>query len=138
MHPTRLEKALDRLIAAIRDVETELAAMKADTKSGKRRETKAQLSFNTACELGFRGSLNEWDRLMGAVARRYLSFSFCADSPVRALGVVRPVVGSQSVAALGSMRHALPPSFRYANAITVWPRLFGSSFGDSALRNPNI
>ena len=28
----------------------------------------AGLSFNTACELGFRGSL-EWERLMGAVAR---------------------------------------------------------------------
>jgi hypothetical protein len=26
--------------------------------------------FNTACELGFRGSLDEWNRLMGAVARR--------------------------------------------------------------------
>ena len=90
MHATRLENALERLIAAIRDVETELAAMKAehdplashifisrrhyrnanDTKSGKRRETKAQLSFNAACELGFRGSLDEWERLMGAVARR--------------------------------------------------------------------
>jgi hypothetical protein len=41
-----------------------------DTKSGKRREMTARLSFNTACELGFRGSLNEWERLMGAVARR--------------------------------------------------------------------
>jgi len=27
-------------------------------------------SFNTACELGFRGSLDEWERLMGAVAKR--------------------------------------------------------------------
>ncbi|HEY3037766.1 MAG TPA: hypothetical protein VGJ66_03460 [Pyrinomonadaceae bacterium] len=41
-----------------------------DTKSGKRREMIARLSFNTACELGFRGSLDEWERLMGAVARR--------------------------------------------------------------------
>jgi hypothetical protein len=41
-----------------------------DTKSGKRREMTARLSFNTACELGFRGSLDEWERLMGAVARR--------------------------------------------------------------------
>ena len=90
MRATRLENALEQLIAAIRDVETELAAMKAehdplashifisrrhyrnanDTKSGKRRETNAQLSFNTACELGFRGSLDEWERLMGAVVRR--------------------------------------------------------------------
>jgi len=82
--------ALERLSAAIRDVDSELAAMKAehdplashifvsrrnyrnanDTKSGKRREMIARLSFNTACELGFRGSLGEWERLMGAVARR--------------------------------------------------------------------
>jgi hypothetical protein len=79
---------LERLSAAIRDVESELAAMKADhdplashifvsrrhyrndTKSGKRREMTARLSFNTACDLGFRGSLDEWERLMGAVARR--------------------------------------------------------------------
>jgi hypothetical protein len=70
----RNEDALERLTAAIRDVESELAAMKAehdplashifvsrryyrnvkDTKSGKRREMMARLSFNTACELGFR------------------------------------------------------------------------------------
>jgi hypothetical protein len=29
-----------------------------DTKSGKRREMTARLSFNTVCELGFRGSLD--------------------------------------------------------------------------------
>jgi len=41
-----------------------------DTKSGKRRELNARLSFNTACMLGFHGSHEEWERLMGAVARR--------------------------------------------------------------------
>ena len=41
-----------------------------DTKGGKRLEMNARLSFNTACELGFRGSLDEWERLMGAVVRR--------------------------------------------------------------------
>ena len=41
-----------------------------DTKGGKGSETNAQLSFHTACELGFRGSLEEWKRLMGAVAGR--------------------------------------------------------------------
>jgi hypothetical protein len=90
MRAARLQDALKQLTAAIRDVDSELAAMKAehdplashifvsrrhyrnahDTKSGKRRETMARLSFNTACELGFRGSLDEWNRLMGAVARR--------------------------------------------------------------------
>ena len=85
-----LVNRLERLSAAICDVEFELAVMKAehdslashifvlrrnyrnvnDTKSGKRREMIARLSFNTACELGFRGSLDEWERLMGAVARR--------------------------------------------------------------------
>jgi hypothetical protein len=86
MRAARLQDALERLTAAIRDVESELAAMKAehdplalhifvsrrhyrnvnDTKSGKRREMIARLSFNTACELGFRGSLDEWERLMGS------------------------------------------------------------------------
>jgi hypothetical protein len=90
MRAARLQTALERLSAAIRDVENELAAMKAerdplashiyvsrrhyrhanDTKSGKRREINARLSFNTARELGFRGSLDEWERLMGTVARR--------------------------------------------------------------------
>jgi hypothetical protein len=86
----RLHAALQKLNEAIREVEHELAAMKADhdplashifisrrhyrnandTKSGKRREVNARVSFNTACELGFRGNLDEWERLMGAVARR--------------------------------------------------------------------
>lgn len=30
----------------------------------------ARLSFDTAWHFGFRGSLDEWERLMGAVARR--------------------------------------------------------------------
>src|SRR4029450_10349803 len=71
----RLQNALDRLTAAIRDVEGELAAMEAehdplashifisrchyrnanDTKGGKRRQINARLSFSTACELGFAG-----------------------------------------------------------------------------------
>ena len=90
MRAVRLQNALERLTTAIRDVEAELAAMKAehdplathiflsrrnyrnadDTKGGKRREINARLSFKTACELGFRGSLDEWERLMGAVAKR--------------------------------------------------------------------
>jgi hypothetical protein len=90
MRATRFQDALERLTAVIRDVETELSAMKAehdplashifisrrqyrnanDTKGGKRREMNARLSFNTACDLGFRGGLDEWERLMGAVARR--------------------------------------------------------------------
>jgi hypothetical protein len=85
MRATRLQNALERLTAAVREVESELAGMKAehdplashifvsrrnyrnvnDTKSGKRREMVARLSFNTACELGFHGSLDEWERLMG-------------------------------------------------------------------------
>jgi len=36
-----------------------------DMKSGKRREMNARLSFNSACELGFRGSLDGWEKLMG-------------------------------------------------------------------------
>jgi hypothetical protein len=41
-----------------------------DTKSRSRREVAARLSWQTACELGFRGSLEEWNRLMGATESR--------------------------------------------------------------------
>jgi hypothetical protein len=90
MRAADLQDALSRLSAAIREVESALAAMRADhdplvvhifvsrrryrtardIKSGKRREIAARLSFNTACELGFRGNLQEWERLMEAAARR--------------------------------------------------------------------
>jgi hypothetical protein len=90
MNAARLHNALQKLTEAIREVEDVITALKAehdplashifvsrrhyrnanDTKGGKRREINARLSFNTAYELGFRGSLDEWERLMGAVARR--------------------------------------------------------------------
>jgi hypothetical protein len=76
VRPTHLENALKRLISAIRDVETEVAALKAehdplashifisrrhyrnakDTKSGKRRETNAQVSFTLHAILVFVGA----------------------------------------------------------------------------------
>jgi hypothetical protein len=87
----QLHDALENLTKAIHEVEAAVETMRgehdplashifisrrhyrniADTKGGKRREINARLSFNTACELGFRGSLDEWERLMGAVARRW-------------------------------------------------------------------
>ena len=90
MHSQQFHDALERLTKAIREVEAIVEAMRAehdplashifvsrrqyrsanDTKGGKRREMNARLSYDTACGLGFRGSLNEWERLMGAVARR--------------------------------------------------------------------
>jgi hypothetical protein len=89
MRSRQLHDALEKLTKVIREVEAVVETMRAehdplashifvsrrsyrnvnDTKSGKRRDMIARLSFNTACELGFRGSLDEWD-LMGAVARR--------------------------------------------------------------------
>ena len=42
---------------------------RSDTKSGKRGEVSAQLSWQRAGNLGFRGTLDEWERLMGAVPR---------------------------------------------------------------------
>jgi hypothetical protein len=85
MRSRQLHDALDKLIEAIREVEVLLATMRtehdplashifvsrrryqnlSDTKSGKRRAMSAQLSWQTACELGFRGNLDEWERLMG-------------------------------------------------------------------------
>jgi predicted RNase H-like nuclease (RuvC/YqgF family) len=81
MRAARLQDALERLTAAVRDVECELAAMKAerdplashifvsrrhyrtanDTKSGKRREVSARVSFNTA----LRTRLSRESRRMG-------------------------------------------------------------------------
>ena len=90
MRVARLHDALQKLTEAILEVESAVAAMQADhdplashifvsrrhfrnandTKSGKRREVTARLSYDRACKLGFCGSLDEWERLMGAVARR--------------------------------------------------------------------
>src|SRR5947209_2837063 len=86
MRLSQLENALDRLKGGLVEVEAILAEIRAhpdplarhifvarhdyrqapDTKSGKRRETMARLSFNTAVDLGFRGSLAEWQRLLEA------------------------------------------------------------------------
>jgi hypothetical protein len=41
-----------------------------DTKSGKRRDTAARLSWQSACGLGFRGTLGEWERLLDAASKR--------------------------------------------------------------------
>src|SRR5438046_9601433 len=90
MRSRQLHDALEKLTKAISEVEAVVKTMRAehdplashifvsrrhyqnlsDTKSGKRRDMNARLSFDTACELGFRGSLDEWERLMGAVAKR--------------------------------------------------------------------
>jgi hypothetical protein len=90
LHASQLQNALKNLSDAIREVESVLEAMRAEsdplaahiyvsrrqyrnmaeTKSGKRSETAARLSWQAACSLGFRGSLGEWERLMGATARR--------------------------------------------------------------------
>lgn len=86
----RLREALKALSAAIHEAEAALEEVKAepdplavhifvsrrqyrnfpDNKSGKRRDVAARMSWQAACELGFRGSLGEWERLMGATAKR--------------------------------------------------------------------
>jgi septal ring factor EnvC (AmiA/AmiB activator) len=90
MRTAQLNDALQNLAAAMRKVENAIAELKAerdplasyifvarrqyraanDTKSGKRREIAARLSFTRAYELGFQGGLDEWERLMGAATRR--------------------------------------------------------------------
>ena len=90
MRPGRFYNALQRLSEAIVDVEAALKEMRAehdplashifaarrqyreapDSKSGRRRETVARMSYNDACSLGFRGGFDEWERLMGAVGRQ--------------------------------------------------------------------
>ena len=90
MQANRLQHVLKQLGAAIRETESVLEAMRAehdslashifvsrrqyrnmpDTKSGKRSEAAARMSWQTACDLGFRGSLGEWERLIGAAPNR--------------------------------------------------------------------
>ncbi len=90
MQVSQLQNALKRLGEALRETESVLEKMRAehdplashifvsrgqyrnmpDTKSGKRSEMAACLSWQTACNLGFRGSLEEWERLMGAEPKR--------------------------------------------------------------------
>jgi hypothetical protein len=40
-----------------------------DTQSDKRHQVSARLSWQQACELGFRGDLAEWERLLRAASR---------------------------------------------------------------------
>ena len=90
MHAKQLQDALKKLSEAISETQAVLNSIRAehdplavhifisrrqyrnmpDAKSGKRREVSARLSWQAACELGFRGSLGEWERLMGAVSKR--------------------------------------------------------------------
>jgi hypothetical protein len=90
MRANRLQNALKRLREAIQEAEAAVEEMRAepdplavhifvsrrqyrnmpDTKNGKRSETAARLIWQAACELGFRGSLGEWERLMGAAVKR--------------------------------------------------------------------
>jgi len=90
MRASRLQTALDNLSVAVAAAQEALAETRAgsdplashifisrrhyrqvnDTKSGKRRESAALSSYHSAVELGFRGSLHEWERLMGAAASR--------------------------------------------------------------------
>ena len=86
MRACGLQNALESLSEAIREVEAALKEMRSqqdplaahifvsrrqfrkthDIKSGKRHEINARLAWQRACELGFRGNLTEWERLMGA------------------------------------------------------------------------
>jgi len=90
MRANRLQAALKSLSASIQETEAALEEMRAepdplavhifvsrrhyrnmaDTKGGKRHATAARMSWQTACDLGFPGSLGDWERLMGAASKR--------------------------------------------------------------------
>jgi hypothetical protein len=90
MHANQLEDALTKLSEAIQEMEAVLKTMRAehdplavhifvsrrryrntpDTKGGKRTDTVVRLTWQSACDLGFRGSLGEWERLISSVAPR--------------------------------------------------------------------
>ena len=93
IRPNRLQNALTALGDAMREVNAAIEEMrrehdplashifvsrrlyqkKSDTKSGKRHHLSARLSWQQACDLGFRGDLGEWERLMGATPKRWKS-----------------------------------------------------------------
>jgi len=90
MQANRLHAAIKNLTVALRETETALEELRSDsdplavhifvarrqyrnvpdTKGGKRSEIAARLSWEKACSLGFRGSLGEWARLLGAAPKR--------------------------------------------------------------------
>ena len=90
MRPNRLQNALTALGDAMREVNAAIDEMRRDhdplashifvsrrnykrthdTRRGKRRDTAAMLSWRSACEMGFRGDLGEWERLMSATPKR--------------------------------------------------------------------
>ena len=90
MRSRQLHDALEKLTKPIREVEAVIETMRAehdllashifvsrrhyqnlsDTKSGKAARDVGALTWQTACELGFHGNLDEWERLMGAAAKR--------------------------------------------------------------------
>jgi hypothetical protein len=83
---SRLVAALANLSSAMAEIDSLLAEMRAHqgplalhifvprrdyrnvrgTKSGKRHDTTARMSWRRACELGFRGSAADWQRLLEA------------------------------------------------------------------------
>jgi len=91
MRPGRLLNALKALTAAITEASAAIEEMRrqhdplsahifisrrqyqetADTKGGRRREMFARLGYEKACDLGFRGSLGDWERLLRAVGSRH-------------------------------------------------------------------
>ena len=92
MRLNRLQNALAALGDAMREVNAAMEEMRSehdplavhifvsrrnyrnmhDTKSGKRSDTAARLSWQSVCEMGFRGTLGEWERLIGATSKRCL------------------------------------------------------------------
>ena len=86
MNADRLTSALANLSKAIVEVEALVSEMKthrdplgshiygarrtyrsmSDTKSGKRHAMHARTTWQRACELGFRGNLADWERLIAA------------------------------------------------------------------------
>jgi len=89
MRAGRFYDALRRLSEAILEVEAALKEMRSDhdplashifasrrqyrqardSKSGRRRETIARMSYNEASSLGFRGGFDEWEREIADTSR---------------------------------------------------------------------
>ncbi len=67
--PGSLARESDPLAAHIFASRRQYQTM-SNLKSGKRKETASRISWQEACDLGFRGDLGEWELLLGAGGKR--------------------------------------------------------------------
>lgn len=150
MRGCHLQEALQNLSHAISEVESILEEIRTeqdplalhifvarrdyrktpDTKSGKRKETVARLSWRRACDLGFRGALGEWERLMGAAPKRWVGPLWCwplVAFEERALFTIYPCLWNRPINNASPLQRATSRSACARTLIQSWRKLTHSA-----------